>query len=122
MYVTGLREATNGVRAYRLRVEKEALLAFRAGAQQVTNWERQNHPWRNRTTQAEQKIKCIAFKEGTLIIMENAHYAVDPRTGFKYGIALELRHDGRFAILQTGLRRWWSWTIQNFIERMSATV
>lgn len=118
--VTGTREAQAGVTKYRNRFEKNLLEAVRAGAGRVTDWEKQNHPWKNRTTQAEKKIKCIAYREGNTIYMDNGHYAVDPRTGFKYGIALELMHDGRFAILQVALRRFYSWTVQNFRERMES--
>lgn len=118
--VEGLRDATNGVRRYRNRFEKNLLLAARTGAERVTDWEKQNHPWQNVTRQAEQKIKCIAFKEGDKIIMENAHYAVDKDSGFKYGIALELRHDGRFAILQVALRRFYSFVNQNCKDRMES--
>ena len=120
MKVEGLRAATNGVSAYRREFEKAVLESFREGSNRITAWEKSNHPWRNRTTQAEQKIKCTAFREGNKIIMENAHYAIDPRTKFKYGIALELWHERRFAILQTALRRWWSWTLQQVEPRMGA--
>lgn len=120
MKVDGLREATNGVVAYRNRFEKNLLAAARTGADLCTTWEKQNHPWQNVTTQAEKKIKCIAFRQGLLIVMENAHHAVDKDTGYKYGIALELRHNGRFAILQVALRRHYSIVLRNFTDRMAS--
>lgn len=124
MHVTGLRQATEASKSYRNKFEKEALAAFRQGAKQITEWEKGNHPWQNRTFQAEKRIKCIAYREGTRVIMDNGHYAVDPQTGFKYGISLEDRasrkFNGRFMILQVALRRWWSWTIQQLKDNMSS--
>lgn len=118
--VTGLQAAQSGVTKYRNRFEKNLLAAAKVTADRVTNWEKQNHPWQNQTTQAEKKIKCLAYRLGNTIYLDNGHYAVDPKTGFKYGIALELRHDGRFAILQVALRRFYSFVGQNLSERMDS--
>jgi hypothetical protein len=62
--VEGLQQAQAGVTKYRNRFEKNLMAAARTGSERATSWEKQNHPWKNRTTQAEQKIKCIAYREG----------------------------------------------------------
>lgn len=127
MRVDGLRQAINGVTAYRNTFEREALGAFQEGSRQVTNWEKQpgNHKWIDRSKQAMDKIKCKAYREGNILYMDNGHYAISPRDGFPYGISLEGKannrvHKTKYKILQTALRRWWGWTIQRFRDRMAS--
>lgn len=125
MKVEGLRQATNGVIAYRNLFEREALGAFREGSRQVTKYDKQNRQWIDRTHQAKIKIKCKAYREGNSIFMDNGHYATNPEDGFSYGISLEgeannaLKGVRKYAILQTALRRWWAWTIQRFADRLA---
>jgi len=55
-----------------------------------------NHPWKNQTHHAEQGLYGKFRWEGTKGIIEHGH-RVD------YGPALELAHDGKYAILEKTL-------------------
>lgn len=101
MQVLGERQALAGVERYRRRLEQTIYTTAQEIAREVTAWEKANHPWQNRTGEAERTIHCIAVQEGPLIGLENRHIVF-------YGKFLELRNEGRFAILQTALRRFWA--------------
>jgi hypothetical protein len=112
MKVDGLVAATSGVTRYCNKFERESLFAFQTGAKITTEWEKSSHIWKNRTYQAEKRIKCVAFRQGMMIILENSH-------GVFYGLYLELHHERKFAILQQAIRRHWLLIMQLIKSRMS---
>src|SRR5687768_1720690 len=99
-HVTGLVEATKGVTEYSRRLERVAMLVARDMAKIITSWEKAHHKWDNRTYDAEKNLKCVAFRHGMLVILENSH-------GMFYGLYLELHHGRKYAILEQALRRHW---------------
>lgn len=73
---------------------------LKAGADRITDWERANHRWQNRTGDAEAGLLCTAHETDQSIRLVNAH-------GVPYGIFLETRVEGRFKILLEAIRRHW---------------
>lgn len=111
MHVTGLAESLRAVNSYRARFERTVYDVFVDTAKDVTVWEKANHPWKNRTGEAERRIHCIALREGTKVVLENRHMV-------PYGKWLELRWNGRYAILMVALRRFWAQAMQNIVQRV----
>jgi hypothetical protein len=111
-HVTGLVEATKGVTEYSRRLERVVMLAARDMAKIITSWEKAHKTWDDRTYQAVKHLKCVAFRHGMLIILENSH-------GMYYGLYLELHHERKYAILEQALRHHWLLFMQTIQTKMS---
>lgn len=76
------------------------------------NYAKTKHRWKNRTGQAETKLKCFVTDgsglEGMPVLMDGGYLAiaydpVDERNNRHYALDLELGHGGKYAILQETL-------------------
>jgi hypothetical protein len=101
MRVTGVGAAQQASRHYLQAVEQGVEAGLAAGGKAHTEpWERSHHPWSNRSEDAEKGLHT--FVEPT-----NRGYALVNQHGVPYGRFLELKHDGRFAVLTPALRATW---------------
>lgn len=101
MRVTGVAEAQAGVRQYAAALEVSAPVGLAAGGKAFTEpWERSHHPWANRTGAAERNLTTFVEPTARGWVLVNQH-------GVSYGGPLELKHDGRYAVLAPALRATW---------------
>jgi hypothetical protein len=70
-----------------------AWLTAQRSAPDVENYMKTNAPWTDQTSNARNGLTARAFKEGDTIGIDLAH-------SVPYGIYLEARHSGRYAIIQ----------------------
>lgn len=65
---------------------------FETAAAEVEAYAKANAPWEDRTGMAREGLTASVYEEGGEIVLELAH-SVD------YGVYLELKDDGRYAII-----------------------
>jgi hypothetical protein len=77
---------------------KEALrVVCDAAAKKMETWAKENHPWQNRTGNAEQKLHGEGYWENDTNLTCAVMHCVD------YGVWLELAHAKRFAVLEDAI-------------------
>lgn len=82
--------------AYAEAVRNMAFVVCERWAPEIQNWMRAEAPWTDRSANARQRLWSRAFKEPKSVTLVMAH-------GVEYGIFLELRWAGRFAIVNPAL-------------------
>lgn len=79
-----------------LTAGEQVLSAMETAAERVEYYAKQNAPWGDITGDARSGLTASVFEEGGDIVLELAH-SVD------YGIWLELKNDGQYAIIMPTL-------------------
>jgi hypothetical protein len=92
---------TDGTEAYIQAIWEAILAVCHRRAPEIQNWMRSNAPWTDRTGNARQGLntQVEAAIEGDYIALIFAH-------GVFYGIFLELRNSGRYAVVNPALDYW----------------
>lgn len=67
---------------------------MQSAADEVLMWMVANHPWTNRTFQAENELRADAVNGGEQVILENSA---------PHGIYLEFKHGGRWGVIRPAL-------------------
>jgi hypothetical protein len=98
MRVTGVAEAQAAAGRYFRAIEQGAQDGLTTGGKEFTEpWERSHHPWTNRSGDAERELHTFVEPTARGFALVNAH-------GVSYGKYLELKADGRYAVLAPALR------------------
>lgn len=98
MDTTGLSAVQARLAAYQRQFHAAVGAGAATTAAQVTAWEQANHRWQNQTGAAAAGLHCTVVPTPSGVRLLNAH-------GVPYGRWLELRWQGRYAILLEALRR-----------------
>lgn len=105
------------LRLYDARSRSAMRAGMAAGATRVEGWERANHRWQNETGNAERGLTCLVADGlrggGPGYRLLNTH-------GVDYGIWLEVRFQGRFAILREAIDRHWPGILTDCGRRVKA--
>lgn len=88
-----------GVEEYIARVWAAIYAVCQRRAPEIQNWMRQNAPWTDRTGNARQGLNTQIEASQDEIALFFAH-------GVFYGIFLELRNSGRYAVVNPALDHW----------------
>jgi murein DD-endopeptidase MepM/ murein hydrolase activator NlpD len=116
MRVTGVAEAQAAVARYLAAMEAAVPLGLAQGGKgRVEPWGKARHPWTNRTGAAERGLTTFVEPTGTGYALVNAH-------GVPYGRYLELKHDGRYAVLSPALRATWGLVLQDVAAAITQKV
>lgn len=105
--------STVNFRRYQQAAESAWLEALKDGADRITDWEKANHRWTNRTGDAERGLLCTASRGNESMSLVNGH-------GVPYGVFLETRYEGRFKILLEAIRRHWFSILSDGAKRTRA--
>lgn len=92
------RNLAQKVRDYLTRLMKAVVGLATYFAAQIESAARKNASWTDRTGHARQGLTARAFKAGTAVTIALFHSAI-------YGIWLEVKNSGRFAIILPTLRQ-----------------
>jgi hypothetical protein len=111
--VTGLTEFQGRLRVLPQQVERVALRVFTAWAPRLQDWMRANHLWTNRTGAAERGLTARAESGGGQVRLIVAHSVT-------YGLWLEVRWQGRFAILEPAIRQFWPQIQRDLVQAFQA--
>lgn len=83
--------------AYRAAIHQGVQAIAQRWAPEIENWMKENAPWTDRTGNARQTLHTeVQSVAGNMVRIIMAH-------GMEYGIWLEVRHAGRYAIIGPAL-------------------
>lgn len=104
------------IAVHRLVQEAATQRALQSTATQMTNEMKANHPWTNRTGDAEKSVGAVVDEPKRVgpitTYVLRAGYVLPPRV--HYGWALELAHAGQYAITKP--------TVSRYTRRISSAV
>lgn len=103
---TVLAEQVGDMRASFLDILSEEM---EAAAEEALDWMRGNHPWTNRTHQAENELAATVEDSGQVVTLENAA---------PHGIYLEFKYGGKWGVIRPALTA----TAPGFRDAMEATL
>ena len=88
-----------GYNKYQQQLRSAILQLLAARQPEITEWMQSNAPWTDRTGNARRglNVDIEAFADGIMLILQH---------GVTYGIYLELKNSGRYAILTPALDYW----------------
>ena len=93
-------QVIRNLRNYDQRYKATVRLALARQAEIITARLKAEHPWQNQTGAAEQGLRCGVLEDDNTFRVRAAH-------GVPYGIFLETKHQGRYAVLQPVMRSQW---------------
>ena len=111
--VFNVPQVASRLRLYDQRSRSAMRAGMVAGAQRVEQWEKANHRWQNQTGQAEQGLKALVEDTTRGFRIRNLH-------GAAHGIWLEVRFQGRYAILFEAIWRHWPGILTDTGRRVKA--
>jgi hypothetical protein len=102
-----------GAEEYEKRVYAAIYTVCLRRAPEIQNWMRRYARWKDRTGNARQGLHTQVFATKEEIAVEMAH-------GVFYGMFLELRYSGKYAIINKTLDRWGKTIWKEVVEIMQS--